>query len=494
MVHSIDQPVNSSNLKETPAIGEPSEICRLSAVAITQLLRSKSLSSVEVVSAFFDRIESVNPVVNAIVNLRDREDVLREAQTADVMLSRGKIKGPLHGLPIAIKDLALTKGLITTFGSPIFQNFIPDTDDYHVARIKDSGAIVIGKTNVPEFGLGSNTYNQVFGSTKNAFDQSLIAGGSSGGAAVALATHMVPIADGSDMGGSLRNPAAYNNVYGFRPSQGRVPSGPQPEAFLSQMSVDGPLGRNVADLAVLLSVQAGYHPQSPLSLDGSLAYHRDWAGRSRQETHIAWLGDLGGYLPMEDGILELCEQALFRTREIGWKVEKILPDFDYERLWQAFVVLRQATGGAALAAHRSNPEHWSLLKPEAQWEVEGALRLTALDIFAASGVRTSWYQEVSSLTGKYDLLVLPTAQVFPFDVNVPWPAEIRGRQMSSYHRWMEVTAYATMAGCPAISVPVGFDDRGRPMGMQLIGAPRSDSEVLTAAQQYEMSTLLGGGR
>jgi amidase len=448
---------------------------------------------VEVVTAFLDRIETINPVVNAIINLRERNDILHDAKMADALASRGQVKGPLHGLPIAIKDLALTQGLATTFGSPIFRSFVPDADEYHVARIKAAGAIVVGKTNVSEFGLGSNTYNQIFGSTKNAFNQSLIAGGSSGGAAVALATSMVPIADGSDMGGSLRNPAAYNNIYGFRPSQGRVPSGPQPESFLSQMATDGPLGRTVADLALLLSVQAGYHRHSPLSLDGSLSSQIERSELQQRETRVAWLGSLGGHLPLEDGILTLCEAALRRAAEIGWRVDEVVPGFDYESLWQAFVVLRQSTSGAALATHRFNREHWAMLKPEAQWEVEGALKLTALDVFAASTVRTGWYRTVTSLTEKYDLLVLPTAQVFPFDVQTHWPAEIAGRKMDSYHRWMEVTVHATMAGCPAISVPVGFDARGVPMGMQLIGAPRTDSAVLRAAARHESITPFGGG-
>ncbi len=276
---------------------------------------------------------------------------------------------PLFGLPIAIKDLALTKGLRTTFGSPIFADFVPQEDDFFVERIRNAGAIIIGKTNVPEFGLGSNTYNTLFGPTLNAFDPALTAGGSSGGAAVALALDMVPVADGSDFGGSLRNPAAYNNVYGFRPSQGLVPGGPDVDVFHAQMGVEGPMGRNVRDMALLLDVQAGYHPRAPLSHDkpGSFLEGLQTAADGGR---IAWLGDLGGHLPVEAGILDLCEAALGRFASASFVTEPLVPDVDFEALWQAFVTLRQATSGCALKVHYDDPAKRRMLKPEAVWEVE----------------------------------------------------------------------------------------------------------------------------
>ena len=255
--------------------------------------------------------------------------------------------GPLFGLPIAVKDLALTKGLRTTFGSRIFADFVPDEDSYFVERLRNAGAIIIGKTNVPEFGFGSQTYNEVFGATRNAFDQRLTSGGSSGGAAVAVALNMLPLADGSDMCGSLRNPAGWNNIFGFRTSPGRVPIGPANELFLSQMGVKGPMARNVADLALLLGVQAGYDPRAPLSLDDGFA----WSAGDRQPDRgwrVAWLGDLGGHLPVEPGVLELCAAALERSEAGGFRVEPTVPDFDFEALWRAFVTLRHATSGAAL--------------------------------------------------------------------------------------------------------------------------------------------------
>ncbi|KQZ97865.1 amidase [Mesorhizobium sp. Root157] len=452
------------------------------AVELAAAIRHRALSVREVVTAFLDRIEAVNPKVNAIVSLRDRNDILREADAADLHLAGGGEPGPLFGLPIAIKDLALTKGLRTTFGSLIFADFVPDQDEIFVERIRNAGAIIIGKTNVPEFGLGSNTYNPVFGPTLNAFDPALTAGGSSGGAAVALALDMLPLADGSDFGGSLRNPAAYNNIFGFRPSQGLVPAGRSPDLFYAQMGVEGPMGRSVRDMALLLDVQCGYHPLAPLSYVHPASFLVELREPALQG-HIGWLGDLGEHLPLETGILDLCEAALARFP--GASTEPLLPEFDFEALWQAFVTLRQASSGSALNVLCGDPARRRLLKPEAIWEAERARNLTAPQIYAASVTRSAWYRTLLSLFERFDLLALPTAQVFPFDGAMHWPSELAGRAMDSYHRWMQVSAFATLGGCPAVNVPVGFDEQGRPMGMQLIGPPRGDLAVLKAAAAYE---------
>lgn len=468
---------------DIPAAGE---ICRLPAFELVARMTERKLTVREVVSAFLDRIDAVNPHVNAIVSLRDRDGILREADEKDALTAAGRGGGALFGLPIAIKDLAETKGLRTTWGSPIFAETVPQEDAIIVERMRAAGALIIGKTNTPEFGFGSHTYNTVFGATLNAFDPALTAGGSSGGAAVALALDMVPLADGSDHGGSLRNPAAYNNVYGLRPSQGLVPGGHKKELFLSQMGVGGPMARNVRDLALLLDVQAGHDPRAPLTFgsDGCFLAGLGSPAKGR----IAWLGDLGGHLPTEPGLLQLCEAAVGRFQAAGWTVEPTVPPFDYEAFWRAFVTLRQATSGSALIAHYDDPAKRALLKPEAVWEVEGALNLTAREIHAASLVRSDWYRTVLPLFDRFDLLVLPSAQIFPFDVTTHWPKTVGGKVMTSYHNWMEVAAYATMSGCPALNVPVGFSSDGRPMGMQLIGPPRGDTAVLQAAALYE--TLL----
>jgi amidase len=467
------------------AIPQASGLCTLSAVELARRIEQRELSSREVVGAFLDRIEAANPKVNAIVSLRPREDIMREADLADAELNDGRVKGPLHGLPIAIKDLARTKGLRTTFGYRGLADWVPDEDDIVVERIRAAGAIIIGKTNTPEFGLGSQTHNMVFGATANAFDPGLTSGGSSGGAAVAVALNMLPLADGSDFGGSLRNPAAYNNIYGFRPSQGLVPGGPRVETFFAQMGTEGPMGRSVADLALLLDVLAGYDPRSPLSHGGEARYRAGLTKPLPPGGRIAWLGDLAGHLPMEAGILELCEAAVRRFGELSFAVEPIVPSFDFETLWQAFVTLRQATSALGLKVHYDDPAKRALLKPEAIWEIESGLRLMAVDVYNASVVRTSWYRAVLDLFERHDFLALPTAQVFPFDIKSHWPREVGGRAMDSYHRWMEVVTGASMAGCPVISLPAGFDDRGRPMGLQLIGRPRHDLAVLQAAAAYE---------
>lgn len=459
------------------------DICAMTAVDLTAAIQRRTVSVREVLTAFLDRIEAVNPLVNAIISLRERSDLLAEADAADAPADDAR-SGPLCGLPVAIKDLAMTKGLRTTFGSPIFADFVPQADDFFVERIRNAGAIIIGKTNTPEFGLGSNTFNPVHGATLNAFDPAWTAGGSSGGAAVALALHMVPVADGSDFGGSLRNPAAFNNIFGFRPSQGLVPGGPGPESFYAQMGVEGPMARTVRDMALLLDVQAGYHPSAPLSFDSPSSF---LSGLEKPASggRIGWLGDFGGAVPMENGIIELCEDALLRFAGASFTSEPLRLDFDVEAIWQAFVTLRQASSGCALNVTAQNPEHRRLLKPEALWEADGAASLTGPQIHAAALVRTAWHDALLKLFERYDLVALPSAQVFPFDVHTPWPRAVAGRNMDSYHRWMQVSSFATLAGCPAVNVPVGFDPAGRPMGMQLLGRPRGDLEVLRAAAAYE---------
>ncbi len=452
-----------------------------SATELVKAIHSKTVSVREVVTAFLDQIEKFNPDHNAIVSLRPRVEILAEADQCD----RAPAAGALFGLPIAIKDLAQTKGLRTTFGSPIYKDFVPDEDDLHVARIRAAGAIIIGKTNVPEWGFGSQTYNPVFGATRNAYDRNLTAGGSSGGAAVALALNMVPIADGSDMGGSLRNPAAFNNVYGFRPSQGLVPAYPSSDMFMTQMATEGPMGRTVADVALLLSVQAGRDERVPLSLlgDGS-EFAREILPDAKGK-RVAWLGDLDGALPMEPGVLQICQNGLKGLETAGAEVEAMVPQFDYERLWQAFKVLRQFSAGGGMIAHYNNPAERALLKPEAIWEIEQSLKLSALDVYQAAVVRSEWYQCVIKTFAEFDFLALPSAQVFPFAVEQHWPKIINGVAMDSYHRWMQIVSLGTMSGCPIISVPVGFAGN-RAMGMQLMGKPQDDIGVLKLARAYEV--------
>jgi amidase len=355
--------------------------------------------------------------------------------------------------------------------------------------MRAAGAIFTGKTNVPEFALGSHSFNPVFGVTRNAYDPRKSAGGSSGGAAVALALRMMPLADGSDFGGSLRNPAAWNNVFGFRPSFGRVPSAPSSDVFGQTFATSGPMARTVRDTALLLSVQAGPDPRAPFSLkdDPSVftkPLDRDWKGG-----RIGWLGDLGGALPMEPGVLETCEKALEAFRAIGMRVDAATLDEPAEAMWRTAVALRHWSVGADLLPYADDPAKRAQMKPEALWEVEGYRKLSAIEITEAQRGRTRIYEAFRKAFATFDFLVLPTAQVFPFDVELRWPTEIAGRRMDSYHRWMEVTLPVTMAGLPALSVPAGFGGAQKlPMGMQIIGPTHADLSVLQVGHAYEQAS------
>ncbi|GGE91326.1 amidase [Stappia taiwanensis] len=460
----------------------------LSARELSTAIHARQLSCREVMAAFLSRIDAQNPAINAIVSLRPAEELLAEAEARDQELARGLSRGWMHGFPHAVKDLSMTAGLVTSMGSPLFARFKPDEDSIHAARIRAAGAIFIGKTNTPEFGLGSHTYNPLFGPTRNPYDLSRSAGGSSGGAAAALAARLVPVADGSDMMGSLRNPAAFTNVIGFRPSYGRVPGGPGPELFMDTMATDGPMARSVGDLAMLLAVQAGYDPRAPQSLDGD---GQEFAGELRSSVkglRIGWLGDFGGYLPFEDGILDLNRKALDVLAGLGAHVEETGTGFDMERLWQAWVALRQWRVAAKLAQLYDDPQKREHLKPEAIWEIEGGRALDMQAIEAASLTRSAWHRAVLSLFGKYDYLVAPSAQVFPFDVDLDWPKAIAGRTMDTYHRWMEVVVGVSILGLPAIALPAGFGPGGLPTGFQLIGRPRDDLGLLACAKAYDAAT------
>jgi amidase len=370
-------------------------------------------------------------------------------------------------------------------------------DALFVERIRAAGAIFIGKTNTPEFGLGSHTYNEVFGTTLNAYDQTKSPGGSSGGAAVAVALRMLPVADGSDFFGSLRNPAAWNNILGFRPSFGRVP-GNNADAFVQQGGVEGPMARTALDLTLLLQTMSGYDPRAPLSIEEDISGYTDQLDRNFRGSRVAWFGDLGGYLPMEPGVLDLCASALGTFRELGMEVVPqnglpTSPTFAGNAdLWPLWLVYRHWLIGGILSPLYGNPTYRAALKPEAIYEVEGLISgadgnpaITGLDTYNASVKRTAMYQAFRQLFETYDFAVLPTAQVFPFDASLTWPRSINGVTMSSYHRWMEVTAVGTLLGCPVINLPVGFNDQGLPMGIQVIAPNREDLSLLQLAQSWE---------
>ena len=473
--------------KEIGRISTMSEILTLDACELSDLIAARTVSCVEVTTAFLDHIQRTNPIYNAIVSVRDRDEIIIEAREKDDLLARGVRQGWMHGFPQAIKDLAATKGLRTTLGSRIHQDSVPKHDANFVQLMKRSGAIIIGKTNTAEFGLGSQTYNAVFGTTLNAFNRTRTSGGSSGGAAVAVATRMLPVADGSDSAGSIRNPAAFNNIYALRPTQGRIPAEGR-DLCLPSLGTIGPMARSVDDLAMLLAVQAGYDRLAPTSPRERSDYFREPLKRNFAGTKIGWLGDLDGYLAFEPEILSLCEQALKVLSNIGCEIEPVRVNHALELLWKSWTTLRAWLTGGPLATRFADPVKRALMKEEACWEVESALKLTALDILDASSQRAAWCRSMSTLFETYDFLVLPTAQCFAFDAAETWPRYVGGRPMDTYYRWTEVVVPATMAGCPAINVPVGFSTAGLPMGMQLIAPCREDLSCLQLARAYQEAT------
>ncbi len=464
-----------------------SEIVNLDAVTLSRAIKSKQVSCVEVMSAYLDRIERLNPRVNAIVSLQPREDLIEQAKNRDAQIARGEHLGWMHGFPHAVKDLEPTKGIRTTMGSLLFKNSVPREDSIMVERIRRAGGIIIGKTNVPEFGLGSQTYNPVFGTTLNAYDQSKTCGGSSGGAAVALALRMIPVADGSDNGGSLRNPAAWNNVFGLRTSFGRVPSLFN-EVFIPSIMVHGPMARTVPDLAMLLSVVAGYDARTPLSIREDPAEFARPLERDFKGTRIGWVGDSGGHIPFDAGVLELCEGALKVFEELGCVVETAMPDYPLEPVWDSWCKIRAWQFGALLHHHYADPAQRGQMKPELQWEIENGLKTGALEIVHANVVRTAWYQAVRKFFEKYDFMIAPASQVFPFDATIHWPKEVGGASMDTYHRWMQVMIPISMSGCPALSVPAGFNQRGLPMGIQIVGPNQAEMACMQLAHAYDQAT------
>jgi amidase len=462
------------------------ELWEQSAADLSRLVAARQAAPSEIMAAFLNRIAAVNPAVNAVVSMRDAEVLISEAKAADDAVPRGW----LHGLPLAVKDLVATKGLRTTWGSPVHAAHVPAADDLVAARLRAAGAIFIGKTNVPEWGQGSNTFNPVFGATRNPYDLARTAGGSSGGAAAGLAARMLPVADGSDMMGSLRNPAAFCNVYGFRPTWGLVPSDAVGDTFSATLSTEGPMARTVEDLAWLLAVLAGENPTVPFARPvPEVALEGEVRG-----TRIGWLGDWGGAFPMEPGILDLCASALTVFAGMGCAVEPVAPPFPADALWLSWMHLRAWLNAGGKRALLDDPALRAQTKAETLWEIETGLGLSAEDIYRASETRSRWYACAAALFDRYDALVLPSAQVWPFAVETHWPGRIGARAMDTYHRWMEAMIPVSLAGLPCLACPAGFGPQGLPMGFQLFGRAGADMGILRLGQAYHAATDWPGRR
>ncbi len=464
------------------------ELCSRPATELAALVRSREISARELLEAHLDRIERVNPPLNAIVTL-DAEGARAAADAADAALAAGQDVGPLHGLPVAHKDTHATGGMRTTWGSPLHERTVPARDELVVARLKAAGAIRVGKTNVPEFAAGSHTVNPVFGATHNPYRHGLSAGGSSGGAAAALAAGLVPLAEGSDMGGSLRNPAAFCNVVGLRPTPGRVPTWPAPMGW-STLSVQGPMGRPVADVALQLSAIAGPDRRVPIALSDDPAGFAAPLPESLTGLRVAWTPDLGGRVTVDPAIPAVLTPAVAVFESLGAHVEEACPDLDGAD--EVFGTLRAWLFDATFSdLARRHPDR---LKASIRWNAEQGAKLTGSDLARAEQLHTKLYERVVGFFDRYDVLLAPTTQVLPFPVEVEYPAEIAGVPQENYLEWMRSCTVVSATGCPALSVPGGFTLDGLPVGLQIVAAPRADRRLLEVGHAFEQATGFGRRR
>ena len=461
------------------------EICFMNAVDMALLIRTKKISSREVIQAHLKQISRVNNKVNALITLVPEDQLMAQALAADESLVKGNSVGPLHGLPIAVKDLTETKGIRTTYGSPLWKDNIPMVDALLVERQKKAGAIVIGKSNVPELGLGSQTFNPLFGPTFNPYDLSKTCGGSTGGGAVALACGLVPLADGSDMGGSLRNPGSYNNVVGLRPSPGRVPAASAKLAW-QVLGVQGPMARTVSDCALLLSVQAGPDNRSPISIMEDPQQFRKPLHRDFKGVRVAFIKDLG--IPWEKEVKDAINAQRKVFESLGCIVEENEPDMTDAN--ECFVNFRHYQNEVQYGDFLSSNK----LNEYTKWHIEEGRKLTGPYLSRLEVKRSALYRRVQQFLEKYEFLILPVSQVLPFDVNTPYPTEIEGVKMLTYIDWMRSSYYISVVGNPALSVPCAFSKRGLPIGMQIVGRHNADLSVLQMGFAFEQATKVGHKR
>ena len=463
------------------------DLCFWSARDLAGRLRIGELSARDVMQEFLGQIARVNPTVNAIVAKLDDDACMALAADADQNLASGEEVGPLHGLPIAFKDLEPAVGFPQTWGSPIFKDFMPPEDSVLVERLRDAGTLPIGKTNVPEFGMGSHSYNKVYGTTVNPYDPTKTAGGSSGGAGAALSCGMLPIADGSDLGGSLRNPANFNNVVALRPTVGLVPNAPSQMPFVG-FAVKGPMARSVGDVAFLLSVMAGPDARDPASYPSDPSAFAQPLGRDFKGVRIAWCPDLGG-LPLDRRIRSVLDAQRSTFESLGCIVEDAAPDLrDADEIFLTLRQLRTSTLAPLLDRHRDS------MKPEAIWEIETGAKLGLADVSRAMTEHADLFERVRRFQETHEFFVCAVNQVPPFDASLDWPKEIDGTPMENYIAWMKSAYHVTCTFCPAISVPAGFTPEGLPVGIQIVGRYRDDLGVLQIAHAFEQATGLGPTR
>ena len=455
------------------------ELIKLSAREAVTLLKKQEVSPLELIDAAEEQIQETNTAINAIPTLcidRARKNAQRIMKEAPSDLPPHY----LYGLPIAVKDLVEVEGVRTTFGSPIYADHVSDHSDYLVERLERNGAVVIGKSNTPEFGAGSHTFNEVFGHTHNPWNTGLTAGGSSGGAAAALAAGQVWLATGSDLGGSLRNPASFCSVVGLRPSPGRVAHGPSALSF-NDLSVDGPMGRNIADVALMLDAQTGRDARDPISLPSPETPFTHAASSPTKPTKIAFSPNLG-FLPVDPEVAKLCEAAAKSFQDMGIAVEEACIDFTGAD--EIFHVLR----GQLFAAGRQHfLDKRELLKPEVIWNIEAGLQMSGEQIASATHARGQLFQRAITFFDEYDLLLCPAAAVPPFDGTMRYPTEIDGTKLERYIDWLMICGMITLTGCAAASIPCGFTKTNKPVGLQVVARPRGEAEVISACSIFEQA-------
>ena len=456
------------------------DLCFAPATSLARLYRARKVSPLEVVQAVLARIDALNPALGAYVTVA-RDQALEAARRATAALRRGATVPPLHGIPVSIKDLTPTRGIRTTWGSKIYEHHVPAEDALIVERLRAAGAVVVGKTNTPEFGAGGNTFNALFGVTRNPWSPALTCGGSSGGAAVALATGMGPLAEGSDLGGSLRTPAAFCGVVGFRTTPGLVPVYPRDLAWDS-LSVAGPMARTVADVALMLSVVAGPDDRAPLSYAvDPRAFLRAVRAPEIRGWRVAWTPDLDGLLPVDPEVARTVEGATRVFRSLGARVVADSPSFA-----EAGDIVLGTRGLSMVALHADRLPRWrEAMQPGLVWNVEQGLALGPRDIARAEKLRTVLWHRVRRFFEAYELLVLPTVAISPFPVEEPYPTEIGGKRLDNYTQWFLLTYAISLTGLPAISVPCGFTAAGLPVGLQIVGRRRQETAVLRAAAAFE---------
>lgn len=461
-------------------------ITTMNATTLMAQIDARSISCKEVMHAYLDRINALNTTHVALVSMQDPDQLLELAATRDQALrSASSDTGILQGFPQAPKDLLPLRDIPTTMGSPIFAGRVTTEEAPAFSNLRQQGAIFIGRTNTPEFGLGCHTYNSVYGTTRNAFDPTVSAGGSSGGAAVAVALNMLPMADGTDMMGSLRTPAAYNGIYGLRPTPGLVPAGPANPLVQPALSAAGPMARNLPDLALCLACLAGFPSTLPFEPQPKEAVFSEPLKTNIKGRRLAWAGNLNGHLPVATGVMEDALRALDVFKTLGCDMDDAVPVFDYHALWQAWIDLRSVLFYQAQQPWLSQPELFKQVKPEAQWEYERGRRMPAMKIDKALATHRQWQACLAETFQHYDAIIMPAVQTPPFDADIHWPKTVADRDMDTYHRWMEIVLAASMGGLPTLAVPIRPLAANSGAGLQIMGAPGHDLAIMQLGYAYD---------